>query len=307
MGNGSGNASEKRTGSRGTPTGVTAGPAATRFYRQSVLPYYQRFGSRWGYAMLLGRTRHFGWYEPGQSPWAFAASMRRMETIAARKLALPAGSPVLDAGCGVGDVARTVAARSGVHVTGIDGIESDIALARRRSAQTPGAARATRFLVGDYHALPFADGSFDGLYTMESFVHSADPGRALSEFFRVVRPRGRLVMFEYSRTPSAELTPEAESVLTDVCELAAMPGMLMLPHGRLGQLLGGAGFEVESVADVTAHVLPMLRAFSLLGRVPYAVARSVGRGELLVNAMSGVELYRHQETWRYSITTAVRP
>ncbi|MEU7282285.1 methyltransferase domain-containing protein [Streptomyces sp. NPDC045431] len=281
----------------------------TRFYRRSVLPYYKRLGSRWGYAMLLGRTRHFGWYEPGQSPWGFAASMRRMEATTARKLALPAGSHVLDAGCGVGDVARTVAAEGGLRVTGIDGIESDVALARRRTAaRAPGeAARATRFLVADYHALPFADGAFDGLYTMESFVHSADPRRALAEFFRVVRPGGRLVMSEYSRTPSAELTPRAERVLTDVCALAAMPGMMMLPHGRLEELLGETGFAVESVTDATAHVLPMLRAFSLLGRVPYAVARGVGRGHALVNAMSGVELYRHQETWRYHITTAVRP
>ncbi|MET9427985.1 MULTISPECIES: methyltransferase domain-containing protein [unclassified Streptomyces] len=288
----------------------------TQFYRRSVLPYYRRLGSRWGYAMLLGRTRHFGWYEPGQSPWGFAASMRRMEVTTARKLALPAGSHVLDAGCGVGDVARTVAAEGGLRVTGIDGIETDVALARRRTAaarasRVSGGSRdtdpATRFLVADYHALPFADGSFDGLYTMESFVHSADPRRALAEFFRVVRPGGRLVMSEYSRTPSAELTPRAERVLTDVCELAAMPGMMMLPHGRLEALLGEAGFAVESVTDATAHVLPMLRAFSLLGRVPYAVARGVGRGHALVNAMSGVELYRHQETWRYGITTAVRP
>ncbi|WP_031075802.1 class I SAM-dependent methyltransferase [Streptomyces sp. NRRL S-118] len=282
------------------------GSRTAQHYRRSVLPYYRRIGSRWGYAMLLGRTRHFGWYEPGQSPWDFAASMRRMEAMTARKLALPAGSRVLDAGCGVGDVARTVATEGGLHVTGLDGIASDVAIARRRTARASGhAARATRFVVGDYHALPFADGSFDGLYTMESFVHAADPRQALSEFFRVVRPGGRLVMFEYSRTPRAELAPRADSVLSDICELAAMPAML--PHGHLERLVSEAGFEVESVTDITARVLPMLRAFSLLGRVPYAVARSVGRGDLLVNAMSGVELYRHQETWRYNICTAARP
>ncbi|MFI6107066.1 class I SAM-dependent methyltransferase [Streptomyces sp. NPDC051310] len=285
---------------------ATPGARTAQHYRRSVLPYYRRFGSRWGYAMLLGRTRHFGWYEPGQSPWGFAASMRRMEAMTARQLALPAGSRVLDAGCGVGDVARTVAAEGGLRVTGLDGIASDVAIARRRTARATGhAARATRFVVGDYHALPFADGSFDGLYTMESFVHAADPRQALSEFFRVVRPGGRLVMFEYSRTPSAELAPRADSVVSDICELAAMPAML--PHGHLERLVGEAGFAVESVTDITARVLPMLHAFSLLGRVPYAVARSVGRGDLLVNAMSGVELYRHQETWRYNICTAARP
>ncbi|MFI0237980.1 class I SAM-dependent methyltransferase [Streptomyces sp. NPDC016845] len=276
-------------------------------YRQRVLPYYQRWESRWGYAILLGRTRHFGWYEPGGSPWAFGAAMRRMEAVAARELAVPAASAVLDAGCGVGDVARTVARETGALVTGIDGIEADIGLARRRSARLGQARGGTRFLVADYHALPFATGSFDGLYTMESFVHSAEPETALSEFHRVLRPGSRLVMFEYSSTPPHQLTPEANRALRRVCELSAMPAMLTLHHGRLERLLTDAGFVVEATLDATAHVLPMLRAFAVLGALPYGVAERFGYGDSLVNAMSGVEMYRHQEAWRYSIHTARRP
>ncbi|AEW98860.1 class I SAM-dependent methyltransferase [Streptantibioticus cattleyicolor] len=275
-------------------------------YRRCVAPYYARLGSRLGYAMLLSRTRHFGWYEPGESPWRFTLAMRRMEVIAARKLALPPGSRVLDAGCGVGDVARTVARVTGAEVTGVDGIASDIAIARRRSADAPGGGGRTRFLSADYHELPFPDASFDGLYTMESFVHSADPKRALAEFHRVLRPRGRLGMLEYSSTPEGRLTPAAYTVLRRVCELSAMPAMLMLTHGRLEQLLDDAGFAVESVQDATPNVLPMLRAFSVLGSVPYGLARAVGHGDALVNAMSGVEMYRHQETWRYHIYVATK-
>ncbi|WP_370422682.1 methyltransferase domain-containing protein [Streptomyces sp. QH1-20] len=276
-------------------------------YQQHVLPYYRAFESRLGYATLLGRTRHFGWYEPADAPWRFSAAMRRVETIAAHKLALPPGAAVLDAGCGVGDVARTVAETSGVHVTGIDGIESDIAIARRRSARAGEPGTRTRFLKADYHALPFADTSFDGVYTMESCVHSPAPQQVLSEFHRVLRPGGRLVMFEYSSTPQAQLSPRARSALVRVCELSAMPGMLTLTHGELERLLQHTGFTLESVHDATAKILPMLRAFSVLGRLPYALARSVGLGDKLINAMSGVEMYRHQETWRYIITVAAKP
>ncbi|MEU8547107.1 methyltransferase domain-containing protein [Streptomyces roseoverticillatus] len=276
-------------------------------YRQHVMPYYRAFESRFGYAALLGRTRHFGWYEPGHSPWGFAAAMRRMELVVARKLALPSASSVLDAGCGVGDTARTIARASGVHVTGIDGIEPDVAIARQRSARVGEPGRRTRFLLANYHALPFADASFEGVYTMESFVHSPDPRQGLAEFFRVLRPGGRLVMFEYSSTPQAHLLPKARSALIRVCELSGMPGMLMLTHGHLERLLQQAGFVVESAYDATEKVLPMLRCFSVLGRLPYALARGVGRGDSLVNAMSGVEMYRHQETWRYNICIATRP
>ncbi|OAR24628.1 methyltransferase type 11 [Streptomyces sp. ERV7] len=276
-------------------------------YRQHVLPYYRAFGSRFGYTALLGRTRHFGWYEPGHSPWAFTAAMRRMECVVARKLALPRESSVLDAGCGVGDTARTVARASGAHITGIDGIEPDVAIARQRSSRADEPGGRTRFLVANYHALPFADASFDGVYTMESFVHSPDPRQGLAEFFRVLRPGGRLVMSEYSSTPQAHLLPKARSALLRVCELSGMPGMLTMTHGHLEHLLQQAGFDVESACDATENILPMLRCFSVLGRLPYAFARGVGRGDSLVNAMSGVEMYRHQETWRYNICVATRP
>ncbi|MFI8944058.1 class I SAM-dependent methyltransferase [Streptomyces syringium] len=137
-------------------------------YQQHVLPYYRTFESRLGYTTLLGRTRHFGWYESADPPWRFSAGMRRMEIVAARKLDLPPGSAVLNAGCGVGDVARTIAQASGVHVTGMDGIESDIAIARRRSARAGEPGARTQFLKANDHTLPFADTSFDGVYTMES-------------------------------------------------------------------------------------------------------------------------------------------
>ncbi|GAA0587624.1 class I SAM-dependent methyltransferase [Streptomyces crystallinus] len=276
-------------------------------YRQHVLPYYRAFGSRFGYAALLGRTRHFGWYEPGHSAWGFTAAMRRMELVVARKLDLPAAASVLDAGCGVGDTARTVARAGGAYVTGIDGIEPDVAIARQRSARAYASGGRTRFLVGNYHALPFADGSFDGAYTMESFVHSPDPGQGLAEFFRVLRPGGRLVMSEYSSTPQAQLRPQARSALLRVCQLSGMPGMLTLTHGHLEHLLQQTGFVVESAYDATEKILPMLRCFSVLGQLPYALARGVGRGDSLVNAMSGVEMYRHRETWRYNIYVATRP
>ncbi|RSS84063.1 class I SAM-dependent methyltransferase [Streptomyces sp. WAC06614] len=276
-------------------------------YRRHVLPYYRAFGSRFGYAALLGRTRHFGWYEPHHAPWEFAAAMRRMELVAVRRLGLAPGASVLDAGCGVGDTARTVARAGRAYVTGIDGIQPDLVIARQRSARAGGPGARTRFLRADYHALPFADGSFDGAYTMESFVHSPDPARGLAEFFRVLRPGGRLVMFEYSSTPEAELSPRARSALRRMCALSGMPGMLAMTHGELERLLTRTGFLVEPAYDATAKVLPMLRAFWQLGLLPYSVACGLGRGDRLVNAMSGVEMYRHQEAWRYTICAATRP
>lgn len=279
--------------------------AAIDQIRRRVLRYYDRTESRLGYRLLLGGTKHFGWYEPGQSTWRFAAAMRRMERELVERLALPAGARVLDAGCGVGDVARTVAG-SGLDLVGIDVLDFNLAQARQRSARAGLAAR-TRFLRADYHHLPVTAGAFDGAYTMETLVHSAEPEVVIGELFRVLRPGGRLVMFEYSRTPAEQLSERSNRALETVCELAAMPAWLKLPHGRLERLLANAGFSVEPATDVTGKMLPMLHAFSILGRLPYLVGRLTGRPAKVVNALSGVELFRHQDAWRYHIYTATRP
>jgi sterol 24-C-methyltransferase len=273
---------------------------------RKILRYYGCTESRIGYKLLLRGTKHFGWYERGQSKWRFCAALRRMEDVLARKLGLPAGAEVLDAGCGMGDVGRTMAGRYGLRVTGIDVLDFDIEEARRRS-EAAGLEERTRFLEGDYHALAFPDTSFDGVYTMETFVHAADPERVLSEFHRVLRPGGRIVMFEYSRTLESNLEAAAEAALRRVCDLAAMPSWYRLNHGDLEKLIDQAGFVVDSVEDVTGKMLPMLHAFSILGRFPYFVGRITGRTSKVVNAMSGVEMWRHQEAWRYNIYVARRP
>jgi ubiquinone/menaquinone biosynthesis C-methylase UbiE len=245
-----------------------------------------------------------GWCEHGQSPWAFSAGMRRMEAVVARKLALPPGAKVLDAGCGVGDAARTVAGLTGAEVVGIDCIESDIAIARRRTTRTPGRIGATRFLVGDFHDLPFDDDSFDGLYALESFCHSAHPDKALSEFFRVLKPGGRLLINDYSFIESA-VDPLVLAMGRAVTEVLGAPSIF--PRGGLEEYVTNAGFTVETVTDATPNVLPMLRAFAMLGRIPYALARSTARYNAVINAAVVVETYRHRDAVRYEIHVATKP
>jgi len=271
-----------------------------------VLRYYDRTESRIGYRYLLHGTKHFGWYDQGQSMWAFAASMRRMETELGKRLSLPSGAVVLDAGCGVGDVARTMATAFNFQVTGIDILDFNLDEARQRSA-TAGLGDRTTFQHGDYHHLDFSDESFDGVYTMETLVHASDAAKVLSEFRRVLRPGGRLVMFEYSRTPAEQLSPQANEAFRQVCELGAMPTWFRMNHGDMERLLKEQDFVVESSEDITKRMLPMLHAFSMIGRFPYLVGRTSGRTAKVVNALSGVEMYKHRDAWRYNIYVARKP
>jgi sterol 24-C-methyltransferase len=285
---------------------MTESRGAIEAHLKRVWRYYDRTESRIGYDRLMGGSKHFGWYDEGESGWRFGPALAHMEDQIADRLDLAANSLVLDAGSGMGEVARAFASRHGLIVEGIDILDFNIEEALLRSAKKGLQAR-TRFNWGDYHSIAFADQTFDGVYTVETLVHAADSRQVLREFFRVLKPGGHIVLAEYSRAPDSELSDQALSTLQAVCEIAAMPTWLELVDGELENRLRDAGFEKVISEDVTEKILPMLRIFSLLGRLPYWVGRRISKPEKTINAMSGVEMYRHQEAWSYKLYTARKP
>lgn len=109
------------------------------------------------------------------------------------ELELPSrASELLEVGCGTGAVSRFLATLPGVaHVTGVD--PSPLFLARARELAGDG---AIDFAVGDARDLGFDDGSFDVLVFHTSLCHVPECERALAEAHRVLRPGGRLVVFD---------------------------------------------------------------------------------------------------------------
>jgi sterol 24-C-methyltransferase len=69
-------------------------------HARRVVGYYRSPESRLACRLLLGGTKHFGYYPEGGGRLSMAAAMRRMEDKLGQTLALPPGARVLDAGCG---------------------------------------------------------------------------------------------------------------------------------------------------------------------------------------------------------------
>ncbi len=276
-------------------------------HEYTMLGYYRSWGSQLGYGLLLGGTRHFGFYLPGQSRWAFRRAILQMEDQLASALDLPAGSRVLDAGCGLGYVACRLAEEYGFFVTGVDLDEVSVAKAGRRAVRRQ--VKGVSFQQGDYTDLSaFADGFFDGLYTMETFVHAAEPSAALSEMFRVLRPGGRLVMHEYSHHPYDGTWVEGERRLRQVNALAAMPAWDLFEHGVLERMVREAGFAYVSERNISEHMLPMLSAFSTIAAVPYRLGRMAGiPDERHVNVLAAAEGWKYRDFARYNILSATKP
>jgi len=132
-------------------------------------------------------------YTPGYSAAAEAFMVRRrLDPNGAFFIPfLKPGIAVLDCGCGPGTITRDIARKVAPGtVTGLDFNLSQVERATR-DAQAEG-LRNVEFRQGSVYELPFADDSFDGVFSHALLEHLREPGRAVAEFFRVLKPGGML-------------------------------------------------------------------------------------------------------------------
>jgi ubiquinone biosynthesis O-methyltransferase len=100
------------------------------------------------------------------------------------------GLRVLEVGCGAGDFAIHLA-NEAANVTAVDFSEQAINLAKQKAAKQQ---QQVDFHVADAQELPFADNSFELIFSCECLEHVEYPERTLSEFSRVLKPGGKLVL-----------------------------------------------------------------------------------------------------------------
>lgn len=178
------------------------------------------------------------------------------EAVAARLRVAP-GDRVLDVGCGPGLLAAAVASRAGPDgfVCGVDLSGTMLMLARQRCA----AHAWTAFHFGAAQSLPHRTEGFTRLACTQVLEYVPDPDQALTEFRRVLRPGGRMVLMD----------TDWESCVWASGDDARMRRMIDVwdahcPHPRLPRTLavrlGRAGFRVESV-----EVMPLVTAGPMAG------------------------------------------
>jgi ubiquinone/menaquinone biosynthesis C-methylase UbiE len=172
----------------------------------------------------------------------------------AERMALAPGARVLDIGSGLGGPARTVAAATGAHVTGIDLTESFCAAAAEMSRWV-GLGERVAFRQGDAMALPFEDASFDAAMTIHVAMNIAAKDAVYAEARRVLKPGGIFAVYDI-------LQGEGGPVLFPV-PWAREPSISHLASpAEMRGLLGGAGFTLLEESDSSAESLAWFQAMA---------------------------------------------
>ena len=166
------------------------------------------------------------------------------EEVAAQLTVAP-DDHVLDVGSGIGGPARWIARRFGCRVTGIDLTEEFCDVARHLT-RLLGMQERVRFEQGDALAMPFADSSFHGAYSMNVSMNIADKSALYRELHRVLKPGAWLALSEIARGDGPEIDYPTPWARTADSSFLATP-----EQTRRG--LEEAGFEVQMLRETLAQ------------------------------------------------------
>ena len=166
--------------------------------------------------------------------------IRRRRALVHEALGAAPGDRVVDAGCGPGFYVAETLERVGPEgsVVGVDASGPMLALAAERCRGHDNVA----FHEGDVTALPVADADFDRALSVQVLEYVADIPGALAELHRVLRPGGRVLIWDVDwATVSwhSDNPARMERFLGAWDEHLSDP---VLPR-RLSAELRGAGFE----------------------------------------------------------------
>ncbi|QQS19181.1 class I SAM-dependent methyltransferase [Candidatus Saccharibacteria bacterium] len=184
------------------------------------------------------------------------------------------GNRVLDAGCGQGRASLRLAEKHHARISGIDLVPRSIALAKRL-----GRNKNVDFQIADYNSLPFEDETFDVVFTCmrETFTHSSNPEATIREFLRVLKPGGRIAIFDYSIAPLDQVPPDIARAIHTIAEKTNCPGFDTITHDYYDKLLPKLGVSSFNIANEGTSVLPVIKLFYAISWIPYHLLKLLGK------------------------------
>jgi ubiquinone/menaquinone biosynthesis C-methylase UbiE len=167
---------------------------------------------------------------------------------------------VLDAGSAIGGTARFVADQCGCHVTAVDLTEEYCETARWLN-RLVGLDERISVHQADVTELPFADATFDVVFSQHVQMNIADKPRLYREARRVLAPGGRFALWDIAIDKPDELDyPLPWADRPEVSHLAT--------SDALRGALESAGFLIDQWNDLTDQAATLMQMLSTLPPSP---------------------------------------
>ena len=120
---------------------------------------------------------------------------------------------VLDIGCGAGGITLHLVDRHGAaHATGYD-VEAPVIETARRRAEERGLADRTTFVQAPPGRLPFADASFDVVFSKDALLHVPDKDALFVDMYRVLAPGGVFAASNWMISHDGEPSPDMKTYI----------------------------------------------------------------------------------------------
>ena len=207
----------------------------TSTLNSQIQQFYDSSSSLW--EQVWGEHMHHGYYGPTgkEKKDRRQAQIELIEEMLnwAEVEAISCGCPqILDVGCGIGGSSLYLAQKFNASATGItlSPVQAKRATERVREA---GLSSEVQFQVADALDMPFADNSFDLVWSMESGEHMPDKEKFLQECYRVLKPGGIFLMATWCHRPitltTGELTTDEQQHLAEIYRVYCLPYVISLP------------------------------------------------------------------------------
>ena len=276
--------------------------------QQKVVRYYTNSETKLGFDYVLWGSKHFGFYPTGKVDVSEKEAQILHQDLVAKNLDLKENQIVLDAGCGQGVVSTYLAKKYGPKIFGITLVPFEVERAKER-AKNLNVQKKTKYQVMDYSATNFPDNYFDAIYTTETLSHSPNIRKTLREFFRVLKPGGKVALFEYTLAPDEKFSEWEKKMLDVVIEGSAMMGLKDFRHDQFTGVVKNAGFENVKEQNITENIRPSFYRLHKLSRFPYKFIKLFGLQKFFINTTAGYEYYKmvSKGLFRYCIFTGSKP
>uniref|UniRef100_A0AAU2JZH2 Methyltransferase domain-containing protein n=1 Tax=Streptomyces sp. NBC_00049 TaxID=2903617 RepID=A0AAU2JZH2_9ACTN len=169
--------------------------------------------------------------------------------------AAPGGGRAVEIGCGLGlGCALALEEYGPASITGVDIHPDQLRRARDANARLlESEPQRLRFVRGAAESLPFGDGEFDCLYSVEAAQHFPDLSAFAGEAARVLRPGGRVAVTSFFTVDGA---PAHSDRLAGLLDSFASGLDIARPVSQLSDALAGAGLVDVETRSIGPQVWP---------------------------------------------------